>query len=532
LWNTPENWDHQRVPSIAADDFAILQFEGTLSCLIDANHIDANSAQTNYLRVGHVSVGTGELQMDGGVLTVGKTLKVGENTIGRFYLNDGTVTSGEDILIGCSYGTAYANGSFYMNNGTVTSGEAIFIGLIGGTADANGRFYMNNGTVTSNKEISIGYSYGTADANGSLIMNGGIITSNETIRIGYGAGGNGSLVMNNGLLSTTSGALFVGQGGGNGTLIMQGGNINIGKQLYVGYDGTGSLDMSGGTINVGGELLGIKNFVIGVDLGPGIVNISGGLINVTGDLKLPSYGAPISVGTLNVTGGKISVDNGLKIGLEGATGHLQLDGGEIWAVDLVMDSNGTIDVNAGTLVINGNCVEEINGYIQEPNNWVTAVGGDGRLVIDYDIRNSDKTTMTALSNDSNLPRLTIIVEPNEPDGIGVDSIVPPISEPIYFWQNQLISIGTKSSLKCPYVYRFDHWVGDVTDPNSPSTYVLMDTDKTITAVFLKDENRRCGDECHPILKGDLNRDCYINFEDFEIYIGQWLYCTDPDCDTF
>jgi hypothetical protein len=511
LWNTAVNWNLNRIPSIANDDFAIIRYNGSHNCLIDASHTDANAAQTNYLRVGHWNHGTGQLQMDGGVLTVGKTLIVGEDTIGRFYMNDGTVTSGEDILIGCSYGTADANGSLVMNRGTITSGGDIFIG----------------------------FSNEASDANGSLVMNGGTLASIQAIRIGYScgvAGTKGSLVMNNGLLSTTFGPLVVGQRNGIGILTILGGNINIGKPLYVGQDGgTGSLNMSGGTINIGNELLGNIgniNFVIGRKLGTGTASISGGLINVTtGSLYLGCTNVAMpGVGTLKMTGGKISISNDLMIGLEGSTGHLQLDGGEIWACGLIMDSNGTIDVNAGTLVIDGNCVEEIAGYIQEPNNWITAAGGNGRLVIDYDIRNSDKTTIIALSNDANLPQLTIIVEPNEPNDIGVDSIVPPINEPIYYWQNQLIRIGTGPSRKCPYVYRFDHWEGDVAEPNSPSTTVLMDTDKTIKAVFYRDNNRECGDECHPILQSDLNRDCYVDFEDFMMFTDKWMVCTDPNCD--
>lgn len=40
----------------------------------------------------------------------------------------------------------------------------------------------------------------------------------------------------------------------------------------------------------------------------------------------------------------------------------------------------------------------------------------------------------------------------------------------------------------------------------------------------------CGDAEHPYLLGDINEDCYVNFEDLEIFIGQWLVsgCSAPD----
>ncbi len=82
---------------------------------------------------------------------------------------------------------------------------------------------------------------------------------------------------------------------------------------------------------------------------------------------------------------------------------------------------------------------------------------------------------------------------------------------------------------CAAVYHFDHWEGDVIEPNSPLTTVIMDADKTVTAVFVAAEPR-CGDECHPILEGDLNRDCYVNFADFVLYAAKWMACTHPDCD--
>jgi hypothetical protein len=57
----------------------------------------------------------------------------------------------------------------------------------------------------------------------------------------------------------------------------------------------------------------------------------------------------------------------------------------------------------------------------------------------------------------------------------------------------------------------------------------MNGDRTVTAHYVADE-RRCGDECHPIQQGDLNEDCYINWDDFAIYAAKWLDCTHPDCD--
>ena len=122
-----------------------------------------------------------------------------------------------------------------------------------------------------------------------------------------------------------------------------------------------------------------------------------------------------------------------------------------------------------------------------------------------------------------LRTLTIQADPNV-----VDSITPSVGMHDYY-HGQVVDISAQPFLSCPDVLRFDHWEGDTADPNAGNITVLMDADKSLTAVYLVDE-RVCGDECHPIVLGDLNEDCYVNMADFVIYCEKWLSCTHPDCD--
>jgi len=121
--------------------------------------------------------------------------------------------------------------------------------------------------------------------------------------------------------------------------------------------------------------------------------------------------------------------------------------------------------------------------------------------------------------------LTLNVEPSD---VGIDSTVPPPGEHKYLI-GRAVDLQAQLFEACPAVYHFDHWEGDVIDPNSSLTTVIMDEDKIVTAVFVAPEPV-CGDECHPILQGDLNGDCYINFTDFVLYSNMWMSCTHPDCD--
>jgi len=118
--------------------------------------------------------------------------------------------------------------------------------------------------------------------------------------------------------------------------------------------------------------------------------------------------------------------------------------------------------------------------------------------------------------------LTIDVDPND---IGIDTITPSVGAHDYAGR---VNIKAQQFAKCPDVYVFDHWEGDVNDPNSANTTVFMDTDKTVTAVFV--DGRQCGDECHPYPIGDLDKDCEVTFGDFALFASHWLDCTKPECD--
>jgi len=120
-------------------------------------------------------------------------------------------------------------------------------------------------------------------------------------------------------------------------------------------------------------------------------------------------------GTLNMTGGTIT-DNGLfRIGHHPTSiGHVNLDGGIINTSTFDMRGNvgsvGTMDVRAaGTLIIDGNNVTAVQGYID--SGWITAYDGKGMLQLDYDVTNKGKTTLFA----------THFLNPNPADGSLVSS---------------------------------------------------------------------------------------------------------------
>jgi len=168
------------------------------------------------------------------------------------------------------------------------------------------------------------------------------------------------------------------------------------ETLRVGNGGfTTNLDISGGSLTASGAYVGVDN-----PSGHGILNISGGLFS-TGSLQLGWGGT----GTLNMTGGTIELTDNLVIPGQTGSGSAYLHGGTINASDLRLTSaSGSLDITIGTLILDGDDTEVIQGYIDE--GWLTAYNDRGTLNLDYDVTNAGKTTVTAFS----------VLNPNPADG--------------------------------------------------------------------------------------------------------------------
>jgi probable HAF family extracellular repeat protein len=226
------------------------------------------------------------------------------------------------------------------------------------------------------------------------------------------------------------------------------------------------------------------------------------------------------------TGGGNNIDLGALPGAD-KSGALSINNaGEIvgWGLDaLGRDCAVLFDFPGGGNNINLNDVipptppwHLIEAHCINDSGWIVGFG-----------ENPDGQThaflLTPVSTDDFTLRLNV-----EPDDVGIDTTTPLPGEHKCL-KGRAIDLEVRLFKSCPAVYHFDHWEGDVVDPNSSLTTVIMDEDKTITAVFVAFEPV-CGDECHPILRGDLNGDCYINFADFVLYSDVWMTCTHPDCD--
>ncbi|MFA6426578.1 MAG: hypothetical protein WCW64_10430, partial [Phycisphaerae bacterium] len=220
----------------------------------------------------------------------------------------------------------------------------------------------NNGVPTSTKDATC-----NTATNGPVISSGAATA--QALRIGTTA--SCTMVMNGGTLSTSQ-FLMLGAyaGGGNGRLNVSGGTINIlnASHCYVGYNGNGNLTVMGGTVNVGDYLI---------------------------------------IGTNS-----------------GSTGHVQLDGGKVYANHFRMryytGSTGTMNITKGELIVTGNIVSTVNTYIA--NGWITAYDNPATSTV-YAGYNSS-TNKTHIWADKRVGTVTIYTSLPDPCSIYFD-----------FWKN-------------------------------------------------------------------------------------------------
>ena len=221
------------------------------------------------------------------------------------------------------------------------------------------------------------------------------------------------------------------------------------------------------------------------------------------------------------------------------------------------DRNGNYDIYGYNLATQTEIPIVLNsGNQEEPDVYGNFIVWQDNRNGDWDIYGLNLTTMTEFAiatglgdqmypsisgnavvweSDGDIYGAEIVPEPShltievEPNTVGIDTLTPSLGTHEY-GVNLTVSINASNFANCPNVYKLDHWEGDVTDPDSANTTIIMDADKTITAVYTI-ATPICGDECHPnFLLGDHNHDCIVDIVDFAMFASRWLTCTKPECD--
>lgn len=318
------------------------------------------------LNVGHKGGSTGTLTVKAGTVDVGGTMYLGNtSSTGTFNLEGGTVTAAGALNAGHKGGGI---GDVNMVDGTLAvTGTNFRVGYWGGS----GNIDLKGGNLIANN-LNLGQTNKDFGGTGTVTMTGGGIKAYNNLRVGFKAASTGTLTVQSGTVNVINN-LRVGDQGATGTLPLTGGTIIAGNHLEIGRQGgTGTIDMQNGTLNVGNQLrIGRTNNGIP---GTGTLTVTSGVINVYGGNLDVGRGG--STGTLNLNGGVINASGTLRIGTGtgGSPGDGDLNlGSTIYADNLTMDSNGTLDIDGGKLVLNGTRMSKIRRYAN--NGLITIVGG-------------------------------------------------------------------------------------------------------------------------------------------------------------
>lgn len=291
--------------------------------------------------------------------------------------------------IGRSTGSALDIGA----GGTLTVNDWFIIGY---GASLTGTFNVNGGTTSvpvSGKDIQIGF-----NGTGNVVMADGSITIADDLLFGTGATGVGDMSMSNGTVSVTDDVSIGNVAGGKGYLTMSGGMLTDFDDLFIGDTGTGEVTMTG-TV---GATITCKagtghDLIVGRNAGSnGKLSMSNGAITINGIAYVGLNGT----GLLDMTGGTITAASVLVIGRNtGSSGEVLLKGGEITAANLEF-TNGVqiallshLDITGGKLILSGDQVGRVNGFI-DSGNLTTAYGDRDLLHVDYD-SDTNLTTVTA-----------------------------------------------------------------------------------------------------------------------------------------
>jgi hypothetical protein len=307
-------------------------------------------------------------------------------------------------------------------------------------------------------------------------------------------------------------------------------------KIAIGYDEGSAL-----TVVDGGSLTTEQDVVLGRN-GDGTLNMMGGIIDCRRDFEL-GYNNPA---VLNMTGGTIIVGRDVELPKEGngQTTHVDLHGGTLIVNDdLLMGEGGTMDITAGTLIIDANVVSTVQEYIDD--GWITAYGGDGTVQLDYDVTNKGKTTVKGVHKlkpnpidgglaapgtlelswtlpDPCVPGQLVLVDVYFTDNwAALYSFTDPAAIQVVSNQN-VTSIVVQTQPKTRYYWAVDTYIGDPNDPILGPIFSFLADNQAPQVDAGPDLLTWLGED------GTRAKNLDATVTDNDAYTVQWTVVSEPD----
>ncbi|MFH1550313.1 MAG: PEP-CTERM sorting domain-containing protein, partial [Planctomycetota bacterium] len=265
---------------------------GSYDLAVDNGATAAIAASGGALSARHEYIGyygTGEFNQDGGTNTVSDYLSLGykSGSGGTYNLNAGELSAGSEYIGGYFYSAC--TGEFNQTGGINTVVSDLGVGYSSGSI---GTYNLGAGELSVGSSEYIGY-HGTGEFN----QTGGTHTVSNNLLLGFSSGSSGIYNLGGtGVLSVYQERIGI---SGTGEFNQTGGTNTVSSDLYLGYESgsSGTYNLSAGELSVG------SNEYIGYEGGTGIFTQTGGT-NSTKDLYIdPASTYRISAGTLSIKDG-------------------------------------------------------------------------------------------------------------------------------------------------------------------------------------------------------------------------------------
>jgi hypothetical protein len=368
--------------------------------------ISTFSGSVDRVLAGATTGGSGTVVQSGGSVSTGDDILIGGDNAGgtgtgAYNISAGSISTGFDFQVGYN-----GPGSFNMSGGSLNTGRFFGLGYrAGATATATqtgGTIFATNAFTMSNALVSDGPPATYGNSTSSYTMDGAT-ASIDAADVFIGAQGTATFTLNNGLLKSRS-HIRIGDNAdypnlnaafrSNGTLNVNGGTVNLdsaggGNHILIGHVGTGVLNMTGGTIitdriNLGQHGQNIYPAADPTKHARGILNQTGGLIvidagMVVGEQSLNDNQVNISAGTLrfrNATSNNVT----MTLGSSGGRGTLNASA----AANIELDAHifaGSGATSIGAVNISGASTIELGKNIRFTTPGLTNLLSGGFLVV-------------------------------------------------------------------------------------------------------------------------------------------------------
>jgi hypothetical protein len=259
--------------------------------------------------------------------------------------------------------------------------------------------------------------------------------------------------------------------------------------------------------------------------------VHGGELTVTESVIL---GRQNAWGQLDITGGKLTANN-LQVGTGGTSvGKINLDGGTLEVTGALTFGGGgsdNIDIAGGTLTSNSNNLETIQAYIDDPNDFITAYGGNGTLHLDYDDV-TNQTTLTALHNFNPYPadgggvvagavELSWTVDEGMPVDVWFGTNPGLVAAELIVAKESVTSIVVQTQPKTQYYWAVDTYIGDPNDPIFGSVFSFI-------ADNLPPKVEAGANAVTWLVDGVMTKNLDATITDDDAYTVQWTVVSEPD----